>query len=606
MKVDLESERADVLVIIGLVLMMGLPILIGYGVIPYTNFGVEVVAVLGMGVLLFSSSLLRKRPLLLSPPSRIALSFVGALMVWTVAKAVVGPISAVNIGTLLIYLGYMSGALGAVWVAHVLMASLGWPWIEKVVTRILIAAAVIAATGSLMQYFGIDGAWMGLSPSAEPGRTYGFVRQPNHQSTYLNLAIAALLYLRTRKKLKAVIWYAASFLLIAALVTTASRTGLIQLLALCAMYAWAVWPTSRRLAIRTLSEVAFMLTLVWAVFYLGTVYLDIPFYGLSKLDRTTTEGVGVRRELWQGAWELILHRPLSGNVIHSFMPAFMIQGHALGTRMVFENAHNMFLQTGFEFGLPAAIILYALLGWLLLSLVRNLRASNVALLTGGILLCILIHAQLEYPLWYSHFLFPFGLCVGIYLSSLTKEFQCTPQAETLPPPSAFKGVSAFGMAVLGILLITGAVTANREFYRLTPVFSSYDESSLSDKIDKVGSAFWFSTVLDLSKYQVKREPGFAMPKNQRLHLLKKIGCERDEPWYQFSTIQMLAENGYLDDAKWLVYIVHDLNPKAASSLVEYLELQSESKLQELTLFAKDPQKVPSSHRYFDEICYGLQ
>lgn len=603
MNLDPKKERADVLAAIGLVLMMGLPILIGYGVVPYTNFGVEVVAVLGMGVLLISGALLAKDALPSSLPLRLALSFVVMLMLWTLAKMGLSPLSAVNVGTLLIYMGYLGGLLGAVWIGHVLMTTLYWPWLEKVLTRTLILAAVVAAVGSLMQYFAIDGSWMGLSPSAEPGRTYGFVRQPNHQSTYLNMAMAAALYLRTQKNLKNLAWYPISLLLIAALITTASRTGLIQLLLICGFYAWAGWAEGKELILRTVVEVLCVFALAWAVFYGCAVFFDIPFYGLSKLDRTTTEGIGVRRELWRGAWEMIVQRPMMGHLINSFIPTFMIQGHALETRMVFENAHNMFLQIGFEFGLPFAIVSYALLGWMCLSLGLSARTSDVARLMGGVLLCITVYAQFEYPLWYSHFLFPFGLCAGIYLSGQSLS------SGREKPVQAQHGLIFFGCAArvaaaaLGGLLLAGAVAANRDFYRLTPVFAYFDDSSLSEKVEKVGSVFWFSEVLDLAKFQTKSTSGDSLSKDQRLQLLQKVGCQRDEPWYQFSTIKILAEEGYLDDVRWLIFILHELNPRAVAALIDYLDSGSGGGVQNVVDFAKSPHKVAPSYQYFKKTCY---
>lgn len=604
MKLDTQKERADVLAAIGLVLMMGLPMLIGYGVVPYTNFGVEVVAVLGMGVLLIAGALLAKDALPSGLPLRSALSFVVMLALWTLAKVGLGPLSAVNHGTLLIYLGYMGGLSGAIWFGHVLMTTLSWPWVEKLLTRTLILAAIVAAAGSLMQYFVIDGSWMGLSPSAEPGRTYGFVRQPNHQATFLGMAMASLLYLRTRKHLAHTLWYPIAFLLVAAIVTTASRVGLMLLLLLSGLYVWASWNDGRQHALRAGVEILFMLALAWGACYVGATWFDIPFYGLSKLDRTASEGVGIRRELWSGAWDMVLQRPLTGHVIHSFMPTFMMYGYALQTRMVFENAHNLFLQMAVEFGLPVAVLSYALLGWLLCSLVLHARASDVARLTAGILLCILAYSQFEYPLWYSHFLFPFGLCVGLYLSGLSVNTSFAQGVKGHRGRQQLQRLPAIGAMVLGVSLLIGAVTANRDFYRLTPVFARFDDASLSQKIERVGSVFWFSDVLDLARYQVKETSGASMSEAERLLLLKRIGCERDEPWYQFPTIKMLAERGYVDDAKWLIYLLHDLNPKAVTSLLAYFSETSGEGVSEVVAFARTPRRVGPSHHFFETLCYG--
>jgi hypothetical protein len=76
------------------------------------------------------------------------------------------------------------------------------------------------------------------------------------------------------------------------------------------------------------------------------------------------------------------------------------------------NAHNVFLHLAAEVGTPAALVLAACVGWWLLAAGRRSVRDVHAL--GALLLCgpILVHANLEYPLWYAYFLGLLGLLAG--------------------------------------------------------------------------------------------------------------------------------------------------------------------------------------------------
>ncbi len=592
-----QEDRTRFLMLIGIFLLMGLPILMGYGVTPLTNFGVEVMAVVGLGVLLISSWRLTAKVRYVNYPLLVVVSLSVLLSIVLLLKAALGTSWALNEGTLLIYIGYVLGAAAATLVGYVLASSNSWEWTEKAVTRVLLVAAAIAAIGSLMQYLGIDGTWMGLSPSAEPGRTYGFVRQPNHQSTFLNIALAGLIFLRIKRNLHNVSWYLMVPILVMAIVTTGSRTGVVQLLVLLGLNLWV----HRTYVGRAIWEVLLALIVSWLILYMGNKWLDVAFYGVNKVTQTSNEGLGLRGVMWQSTWLMIQERPWLGHVIHSFQPSFFLQGYAVEAMMVMENPHNMFLQMAFEFGVPMALALYAAILWLCISLMGNMSKNEGAQLVGGGVICILIHAQLEYPLWYSHFLFPFMFLVGIYLAALSLDAIRLPVKMVFLPPFA-RWLVTFSSLCFGAALIVAAITANRDFYKLTPLFTRFDSSSLAEKAEHAKDVFWFRNILDLSRYQASEVKG-GVSKSERIELFGKLACERDEPWYQSSTLLLLAESGYMNDAKWLLFMMNELNPKSMEAVKRYMHKQSGALAADLYAFASNPIRVPISYMYFSRVCH---
>ncbi len=592
-----QEDRSRLLILFGLFLLMGLPILMGYGVTPLTNFGVEVMAVVGLGVLMISSLHLTAKVRYVTHPLVIAISLAGLLAMVLVLKAALGTSWALNIGTLLMYLGYVLGAAAATWIGYLLASSVPWEWMEKAVTRVFLVAAVIAAAGSLMQYFGIDGTWMGLSPSAEPGRTYGFVRQPNHQSTFLNVALAGLMYLRVKRNLRNTTWYLLLPLFVLAIVSTGSRTGIVQLLILLVLNFWM----HRIQAGRSIWEVLVALVASWGLLYVGNEVLNVAFYGVNKITQTSNEGLGLRGAIWTSTWFMIQEHPWLGHVIHSFQPSFLLQGHAVTVKMVMENPHNMFLQMAFEFGIPMAFALYSAIFWLCMSLLMNMPKTEGAQLVGGGVICILIHAQLEYPLWYSHFLFPFMFLVGIYLATMRSGAGQSLVGMIVVRPATRWIISLLSFCFAGILIVA-SITANRDFYNLTPLFTRFDSASLLEKTERAKDVFWFRNILDLARYQASEVKG-GIPESERVELFGKLACERDEPWYQPSTLLMLAELGYVNDAKWILFLMNELNPKSMDAVGRYMQKQSSAWAADLSFFAKNPVRVPVSYMYFARVCH---
>lgn len=596
-------ERAQVVLSGALFIAMGLPILMGYGVVPLTNFGVEVVASIGLGAVLISSILLLKNAISLSLPLLVALTLSLSLSVWIFVKSKLVPPWAVSPDILVIYVGYALGLGAAIWAGYLMAMRFSWPWVEKTIARILLMAGCIAALGSVMQYLSIDGSWMMLSPSAEPGRTYGFVRQPNHQSTFLNLALACALYLRAKGDLRSAFWYPLAMLFVAAVLSTGSRTGLLQLLLLIAMYGWIALKNRDPKGLRQLLELLAVIALCWGLLYYFSIAYDLKFYGSYKISQTGNEGLGIRGELWRGTWAMIQNRPWTGHVIHSFMPTFLVEGYALKAGVVMENAHNMFLQSAYEFGLPAAIAIYLSLIWISWSVFIRMHTRDYAKLIGAMLMCILLHAQLEYPMWYSHFLFLFGLLAGIFLALLNKDESANSTGYSIVGPVG-RLVAVLLSTALGGAMVYAAIGANRDFYRLTPLFVPYKSTSLTERIEAASNVFWFREVYDLVQYRSTLAADSNTSVLERSQQLRKIGCVRDEPWYQSATLASLANEGYIDDVKWMVFIMSELNPKTLLAVKANFANQDAPWAADLRTFIERPQRVEPSYRYFNEMCYG--
>jgi O-antigen ligase len=275
--------------------------------------------------------------------------------------------------------------------------SLGW-----------VVAGVLNVGIAVLQVFTpewTDGDW--IATSGIVGRAVGNLRQPNHLSSLLlwsAIAVIALVELRRLGRRWAAVLFAA---MVFAVVLTASRTGTLSVGLL------AVWG----LVDRRLSRPARALLLAAPVLY-GLAWLGMAEW--AKLTQATFGGTarlaeadlsGSRFGIWRNSIELIRQQPWAGVGFGEFNFAWTLTPFPGRPTAFFDHTHNLPLQLAVEIGLPLTFAVMALLLWALWA--AGVRAAGAEGDVGVgrrcavvMVLMILLHSLLEYPLWYSYFLLP--------------------------------------------------------------------------------------------------------------------------------------------------------------------------------------------------------
>lgn len=283
--------------------------------------------------------------------------------------------------------------------------------------RAALLGFVLAGLGSavvaMLQYLGIGGWW---EPLGKDGRAGANLAQPNLLGTQLLWACAALVALRPRRWL---LWPAACMLVIA-LALCASRTAAVGSLLLAA---WGL--LDRRLdtaSRRALLAVPLGLALGWMALNLWQQVGGPGFAGtalLHKADPTSSRGA-----LWRQCARLIAEQPWLGVGWGQFNFAWTLTpmpGLPRTAGYSFTHAHNLLVQWAVELGLPLTLVLLALLVFALWRTARALRnpASPQPLVRSAaftMVLIVLLHSLLEFPLWHTHFLLPTCFLFGLALT----------------------------------------------------------------------------------------------------------------------------------------------------------------------------------------------
>ncbi len=406
------------------------PFLLNEMVLPNTSHPNQILAVFGWGLVLCavpaqraSAGALRDlRPLLLA----LALLCVGCVLSMTTGGVPSSP------GLAMLAMQLM--AAGLAWHG----ASIATARPEAVLRPFAIAlvvAGVCGAVAGIVQIFapvGVDNHF--IAALVYPGRAVGNLGQPNHFADTQIWALAALVALMPsasaqdlRARILRVGLYAIGVLLLLGVILSASRIGMVGIAMLGAWGAFdRTLPKQTRIAL--VAAVAVAVLLWWGV--------DLWSQGDAKVadlgQRPGSDISSSRFRVWSHALTMIAQQPLLGVGWGQYGFASVMTPMPDHTPRFDDNAHDLPLQLAVELGVPMALAILALLAGALWLSIRNVRrlSGHSAIVARCVLLMILyigVHSLLEFPLWYTYFLFPTA-----WLWGLTLGWSATPA----PLPSA--------------------------------------------------------------------------------------------------------------------------------------------------------------------------
>lgn len=337
----------------------------------------------------------------------------------------------------------------------------------------LLAAGLVNAGIALVQVLSpltADDVW--IAQGFVAGRANGNLRQPNQLAALLLLSLIALWALWPASR-RATAWAGMLAVpLLLGVVLSASRFGLACTVLVILHGIARPWaPDLRRRATMALLTLA----MLWLA---GWWLASSTGAGLAINDRLSHETAsGSRWPLWHAALSMIKAHPWIGAGWGEFNRVWMLTAKTLPTPHAFSNAHNLPLQWATELGLPMALVACAVLLWAWWSLWRQaadagLSASDLALRRAVALMAtvLLLYSLIEYPLWFSRFLFPLCFAVG------WAGHDATARAIALP---AWKGLTA------ALLL---AVLAAHADYRSTAALQHMNGQTAQQQEDRVAQA----------------------------------------------------------------------------------------------------------------------
>ncbi len=356
----------------------------------------------------------------------------------------------------------------------------------------LVLAGVLSAAVGLVQVFApqwADGNW--IAAPALPGRASGNLRQPNHLSSLLLWAAVAGVWLFESGRLRRSVVAVVGALFMLGLVLSASRTGSLGVLVLAL---WGAVDRQRPRAVRILLMLALP---VYALWWTGlTWWAHESHHVLGAATRLSADGdiSSSRFGIWSNTLSLIAQHPWLGVGFGEFNFAWSLTPFPHRPTAFFDHTHNLPLQFAVELGLPLALLVLALLGYALWRAWRGSDRASAAAAQGQaqreaplrraafmMVLMIVMHSQLEYPLWYAYFLLPASFAFGLCLGGL-------PAA---PKPTTALAERTRPLLLAALLMLGGSVAAVFDYLRVVVIFSPAEPAAPLPQRIADGQRSWF-------------------------------------------------------------------------------------------------------------------
>lgn len=327
-----------------------------------------------------------------------------------------------------------------------------------------LAAALLSSVIALLQYFDLETPLHPLVNIAQPGQAFGNLRQPNQLASLLVIGLLALRWQFQRGWVTALhaSWMGA--LLLMALAATASRVGLVALVALGTLVLW--WSRSlpggrTRLLVAALAlGVYFLAALAWPTLIESSE--GVAGRDMIERLRTAESTCGSRLILWDNVLHLISLKPWFGWGWGELDYAHYVTLYN-GPRFchILDNAHNLPLHLAVELGIPVALLACAIAAWLLWRGRLWQEQDPSRQLAWGVLGVIGIHSMVEYPLWYG----PFQIAAVLSVWLLWR-----PQV-----PQATRTTSSTWRGVAAALILAGVTYVAWDYHRVSQLFVNSEE-----------------------------------------------------------------------------------------------------------------------------------
>lgn len=525
------------------------PALLARNIAPSATFFNQALALTGWGLFLalLASSLTAEpiRSLRKSAPALIALALL--VLATSLSFLVERLPAALALSTL--------GLLAAAMLALVLGSLVSRNDIGRLAFQAMCTALLVAGGLSLLlalvQVFApswADGDW--IARSSTPGRAGGNLRQPNHLSSLLLWSMASLVWLhetlverRPGPGLKPLRVIAAvlMMLLLFGDVLTVSRTGTVCVVLLAS---WGV--VDKRLS-RFSRGLLWLAPLFYVLCWVGMNEWaqagSQAFAGGTQLQRSDLSSS--RFGIWANTFELIKQNPWFGVGWGDFNFAWSLTPFPGRPVAFFDHTHNLPLQLLVELGIPLGSLVLAMLLWALWkafsACLKASLADSLTVRTAFIMvLMMVVHSMLEYPLWYAYFLLPAAFALGICLGH---GGSADTQGDTTSTNTPWLRRALVGGS-LALVIGTGASVI--DYLRVSAIFTASDDAMpLSYRIAQGQRSWFFAHHADYADATTAEPPSKAMKAFRRA------------PHYLLDTRLMLAwakalaERGDVERARYI-------------------------------------------------------
>lgn len=322
---------------------------------------------------------------------------------------------------------YVMFAAVLIILGHDLATRFGQERVCDFLASMLLAGALVNSLAGVLQIVGIPKEIDSLVSKLRGIRATGNLGQANLFANYMALGEASLIYLFARARLGKRAAFAGGMLLVAAASLAASRGTILYSAAFAFLGFIAISRRRDEHALRVgyagLALGASAIAMQWLVpagMNLLGFHLEGGFQRNESFEsdgNIRDEAMHLRLVAWNVAYQLFMSAPWFGVGPDGFAGAAFAAGlpPEMSGDGVWTSPHNLLLHLLAETGLVGtAFVVFGLVAWLLRAGSRFWRHPDAT--HWWLLGCVgveCLHAMLEYPFWYAHFLALTALIMGV-------------------------------------------------------------------------------------------------------------------------------------------------------------------------------------------------
>ena len=419
----------------------------------------------------------------------------------------------------------------------------------------LLAGGAIQMTVGLLQMSGVAAIyWNWIDPSniwalrlADTDRApLGLILQRNNLADYLFISAAASCYLHAHKKISTIYWLAFILAVASFLALSMSRSVVIYIgvTAIILLHTNKKDDLTRQLVKNT--YLFLLLSILLQIFFpIIKPYLTdlLPFIKEgSGIERLSRNGLNdVRWIEWKKAWYVFTQNPILGAGIGTFD----VQSDALKEKFptslapatIFTHCHNIFLQLAAEMGIGAVLAFIFGLMFTLYALIKNKLDSHHAFISI-VLVTIMIHSQLEFPLWYAYFLILFTVTASLI------KYDIYSFATRINHNKSIKSIAIY--ATIGMVILT--IFWNGQVSKIMHAYQTNKQTSNDTQaIWKLTTNPLFSDIADFAL--ILTAPLNTQNIDYKLHISKNYLSSRPEIAVKFRYSVYLCLNNQFEEGK---------------------------------------------------------
>jgi hypothetical protein len=250
-----------------------------------------------------------------------------------------------------------------------------------------------------------------VTPIKEGSRPSGMILQPNQLATVQVWGLIGLSWLRYRRSIGSAIFFCGFCVISFGIGLTQSRAGLLEMLVVFGLFAFAFRATPRRDIFWTWAVMIAVLV-IWALnFIVVAEWLGVRSTAVARLSAID----GARIDAWRAFWAAIVAQPWVGYGITDVGYAYVAMALErpeifIGVR--FAHAHSVLLDLLLWVGLPFGVLVsVAFLFWLFRR-ISELSLAPHTVFPLAVVISLVIHAMLELPHYFLYFIVPAGFFIG--------------------------------------------------------------------------------------------------------------------------------------------------------------------------------------------------